>query len=856
MSSVNHPKAPTPEGSLPAASAGSVPAALEGHEVPGQSHGGSDREELIRLDHLGFAYPESSPVLKDISLSIYPGEKIVLLAPNGSGKSTLFYLIMAVLHPDHGERFFKGQPYSKKKAFLRDLRTTVSLVFQDPERQIFASTVEKEVSFGAFQLGYSEDLVRERTDHALDLLNLTHLRHRPIQYLSFGEKKRLSIADVLVMDSRLIMLDEPTAWLDAQNTDDLMEILARLNKENRTLLCSTHNVDFAYSFADRVIILHDGVILFDGPTDQAFDQQDILRRAKIKLPKYWIFENFLSKTSLLSPSIKEEETWRLRDAEDLADLLEYRDRPWISLEGKVLRRGYTTGSTFTAAACAAFRQALGLDSANIPAASLGDIPAGASAESPAATPGETPAAKPAASSAETILLPQEGTLTIPVDPHPPFDPAESPEPGPLGPPAYTARAQKDGGDDVDVTDQTWIYADLWPLTPEEEAQLAQAADAKKKGAQDLLPAQAKTKGSKAAEGEGQVDKAGAILPASWFPAGKYSLLPDSSPVSIYLFGGPGVGHVTLPGLKVAPGEAAINPGPRMMVEENLEAIWASASPTANTPRAWALVARIPGGENLAKKTFNPRLGIVGGISLIGTTGVVEPLSEKAYKDSLAVEIRQQLALDPSTIILASGNASGALAKSLHPGLGSVEFGNLLGYSLRLALDGGADHIILSGPLGKLIKVSGGIFQTHSHLADARQEMMMARALEVGMSATDVLALRDCPTTEAGLALIQKAHLEEAFLTRCTDLIAERIHKEFWEYLDGESSKGSPKERPNESPKERLNERLNERSNEISKGSSKKTLEVVISDLSGHLLRRATFAFPGGGQIMAENRVEN
>lgn len=820
------------------------------------------QEELIRLDHIGFAYPESSPVLKDVSLSIYPGEKIVLLAPNGSGKSTLFYLIMAVLHPDHGQRFFKGQAYSKKKAFLRDLRTTVSLVFQDPERQIFASTVEKEVSFGAFQLGYSEDLVRERTDHALDLLNLTHLRHRPIQYLSFGEKKRLSIADVLVMDSRLIMLDEPTAWLDAQNTDDLMEILTRLHKENRTLLCSTHNVDFAYSFADRVLILHDGVLLFDGPTDQAFDQQDILRQAKIKLPKYWIFENFLSKTSLLSHATKEEGAWRLRGAEDLAELLEYRDRPWISLEGKVLRRGYTTGSTFTAAACAAFRQALSLNPTNIPAASLGDTPAASSAETSTTTPNassaETSTPTPNASSAETILLPQEGTLTIPVDPHPLIDVAESPEPGPLGLPAYSARAQKDGGDDVDVTDQTWIYADLWPLTPEEETQLAQAAEAKKRGIDDLPTSSAKSQKAKAAKDQGSAPNSRAILPDAWFPAGKYSFLvdhSDSTPARIYLFGGPGVGHVTLPGLKVPPGEAAINPGPRMMLEENLEAIWAAASPTAATPRAWALVARIPGGEDLAKKTFNPRLGIVGGISLIGTTGVVEPLSEKAYKDSLAVEINQQLAMDPSTIILASGNASGALAKSLHPGLGSVEFGNLLGYSLRLALDGGANHVILSGPLGKLIKVSGGIFQTHSHLADARQEMMMARALEVGMPAQEVLALRDCPTTEAGLALIEKAHLGDAFLTRCTDLIAERIHKEFREYLDGESSKGSSKERPKERTKERPNEHSNERPNEMSKKSPKKTLEVVISDLSGHLLRRATFAFPGGEQIMAENRAQ-
>lgn len=819
MSSINQVQATAPERSQTVDSEQSQIADPARSQAvgPGRSEA---QEELIRLDHIGFAYPESSPVLKDISLSIYPGEKIVLLAPNGSGKSTLFYLIMAVLHPDHGQRFFKGQAYSKKKAFLRDLRTTVSLVFQDPERQIFASTVEKEVSFGAFQLGYSEDFVRERTDHALDLLNLTHLRHRPIQYLSFGEKKRLSIADVLVMDSRLIMLDEPTAWLDAQNTDDLMEILTRLHKENRTLLCSTHNVDFAYSFADRVLILHDGVLLFDGPTDQAFDQQDILRQAKIKLPKYWIFENFLSKTSLLSPATKEEGAWRLRGAEDLAELLEYRDRPWISLEGKVLRRGYTTGSTFTAAACAAFRQALSLNPTNIPAASLGDTPAASSAETSTPTPN--------ASSAETILLPQEGTLTIPVDPHPLINVAESPEPGPLGLPVYSARAQKDGGDDVDVTDQTWIYADLWPLTPEEETQLAQAAEAKKRGVEDLPTSSAKSQKAKAAKDQGSAPNSRAILPDAWFPAGKYSFLVDSSPVCIYLFGGPGVGHVTLPGLKVPPGEAAINPGPRMMLEENLEAIWAAASPTAATPRAWALVARIPGGEDLAKKTFNPRLGIVGGISLIGTTGVVEPLSEKAYKDSLAVEIDQQLAMDPSTIILASGNASGALAKSLHPGLGSVEFGNLLGYSLRLALDGGANHVILSGPLGKLIKVSGGIFQTHSHLADARQEMMMARALEVGMPAQEVLALRDCPTTEAGLALIEKAHLGDAFLTRCTDLIAERVHKEFREYLDGKSSKESPK----------------------------KTLEVVISDLSGHLLRRATFAFPGGEQIMAENRAQD
>lgn len=252
------------------------------------------KEPLFTCEHLAFAYDEGEQVLKDISFRIRPGEKIVLLGRNGSGKSTLFKLMMTVLKKSRGDMYWRGQPYSRKRAFLNQLFRQVGFVFQDPDDQLFAATVEQEVSFGAFNLGLPEAEVRDRVDRALAATNCGSMRRKALEALSFGERKRVSIADLLVMDSQLLLLDEPTAWLDNTNSGEITAVLNHLHEKGMTFLCSTHDVNWAYSFAERVLVLEQGRLAFDGPATDFFMNPERVLRLGLNMPDVVLMHRLLS----------------------------------------------------------------------------------------------------------------------------------------------------------------------------------------------------------------------------------------------------------------------------------------------------------------------------------------------------------------------------------------------------------------------------------------------------------------------------------------------------------------------------------------------------------------------------------
>ncbi len=255
----------------------------------------TNSEIIFSCEHLCFSYQEEKPVLRDVSLSIKPGERIVLLGENGSGKSTLFKLMTAVIEPKEGKLFWFSEPYQKKNKFLKKLYSQIGFVFQDPDDQLFAASVEQEVSFGAVNLGLKEGEVRTRVNKALELTNITRYKDEALENLSFGERKRVSIADLLVMDSRLLLLDEPTAWLDNKNSTQITEVLDKLNQDGVALMCSTHDVDWAWSFADRIIIIHDGHISFDGSPEAAFNDPDFINDMKLKMPSILEFQAMLKR---------------------------------------------------------------------------------------------------------------------------------------------------------------------------------------------------------------------------------------------------------------------------------------------------------------------------------------------------------------------------------------------------------------------------------------------------------------------------------------------------------------------------------------------------------------------------------
>lgn len=231
---------------------------------------------LLSLKHLSFAWPAGPEVLRDVSFEVAPGERICLMGRNGSGKSTLFRLIVGLEEPKSGELYFQGEPYSYKKKWLTDLRKQIGFVFQDPEEQLFAPSVFQELGFGLLNLGVPEDEVRARVLETAERTGLTPLLERPTHLLSFGEKKRVTIAGILVMRPKLLLLDEPTAWLDPENQAEITDLLLRMNEEGVTLIVSSHQLAWARQFGERAIFLGHGEVAYDGPMADTFEQREML----------------------------------------------------------------------------------------------------------------------------------------------------------------------------------------------------------------------------------------------------------------------------------------------------------------------------------------------------------------------------------------------------------------------------------------------------------------------------------------------------------------------------------------------------------------------------------------------------
>ncbi len=235
---------------------------------------------------------------------------------------------------------------------------------------------------------------------------------------------------------------------------------------------------------------------------------------------------------------------------------------------------------------------------------------------------------------------------------------------------------------------------------------------------------------------------------------------------IRIVGGDGVGTVTADGLSVPRGEAAINPTPRRMIVAGLERICA----VHDYAGGLQVVISAPGGDRIALKTFNPRLGIVGGISILGTTGIVEPMSKKALVDTVRLLIDKQKLADPDTILITPGNYG---RRYLDEYLGldadrAVKFSNFLGECLDYLVYKKFRTVLLVGHLGKMVKVAGGIMDTHSSTADCRMELFTAHAACAGAGPETARTLMACKTAEEALAVLRKAGLAEAVLESLLD----------------------------------------------------------------------------------------
>lgn len=251
---------------------------------------------------------------------------------------------------------------------------------------------------------------------------------------------------------------------------------------------------------------------------------------------------------------------------------------------------------------------------------------------------------------------------------------------------------------------------------------------------------------------------------------KESLQKDKTDAvqQIIIRGGKGVGRVTKPGLDQPVGEAAINHVPREMIEKEVRRICELCDYNGKLQ----VTISAPEGEEIAQKTFNPRLGITGGISILGTSGIVEPMSSQALLDTIQVELRQKMAMGQQMIAVTPGNygldfMKEAFAYDLDK---SVKCSNFIGNTIDMAAETGFCGMLLTGHIGKLVKVSGGIMNTHSKEGDCRMELLAAAALKSGGSKTQALEILDAVTTEEGIRLLQ----EGGNLQKTMQILMEKI----------------------------------------------------------------------------------
>ncbi len=229
---------------------------------------------LIEVRDLCFSYQFGKKVLTDVHMTIPRGTRVAIIGSNGAGKSTLFLHLNAILRPRSGNLFYNGQLYEYSRSFVTMLRQKVGLVFQDPDVQLFAGNVFDDVLFGPMNLGLASDVARRQTEKALIAVQLLEYGDKPAHFLSHGQKKRAAIAGVLAMDPEVLVMDEPTAGLDYPGILNLNEIMGMLYDQGKTLIVATHDMNWAWGWAELVYVLAEGRVVAGGSPDDILNRSD------------------------------------------------------------------------------------------------------------------------------------------------------------------------------------------------------------------------------------------------------------------------------------------------------------------------------------------------------------------------------------------------------------------------------------------------------------------------------------------------------------------------------------------------------------------------------------------------------
>jgi len=238
---------------------------------------------MILFDDVSYSYSPGRYALEHINLNIGEAELAAILGENGAGKTTLVKHINGLLKPQSGKVTVSG--IDTKDSTVATLARKVGLVFQNPDHQLFAETVEKELAFALVNFGLPPDEVSRRVDWAMKEFELTQYRERPPFMLSGGERKRLALASVLCYDPQILILDEPTTGQDSRQKTRLAALLKRINGEGKTVLVVTHDMEFVADFIPKVVLLSKGRVLAEGPAEEILTNRELLMSASLLPPQ-------------------------------------------------------------------------------------------------------------------------------------------------------------------------------------------------------------------------------------------------------------------------------------------------------------------------------------------------------------------------------------------------------------------------------------------------------------------------------------------------------------------------------------------------------------------------------------------
>ena len=604
-----------------------------------------NEKALCTARELAIGYGKT-PLLSDICLGAQPGQILILIGPNGAGKSTLLKTLAGQLAPMGGTVLLAGKDLT---AYTGTQRAQKLALMAPHSRRMELTTCFDFVSAGRYpytgRLGILSAEDRQQVHRALELVGAAQLADRDFNRISDGQRQRILLARALCQQPEVILLDEPTSFLDIKGKIELLTILKELAHTGQlAVILSLHELELAEKIADTVVCVSPAGVSGVLTPEQAFQPENIRTLYGLTEQQYTALFGTPEPEAEKAPAGKPQFEHYVRSGQ------------------KLLRCGYTTGTCAALGAAGAARLLL-----------TGHAP-------------------------ETVALRTPKGIVVEVAP------------------LFCRRTdtgaecaiEKDGGDDVDVTTGLPVIATV-----------------------ELLP--------------GCTD--------------------------IRIDGGRGVGRVTKPGLDQPVGAAAINHVPRQMIAEALRREAEAACYTGG----FAVTISIQNGEEVARRTFNPHIGVEGGLSVLGTSGIVEPMSQQAILDTIQLEMNQAVlrAGTPKRLILAPGNYGLDYLHDTYPTFAAipvVKTSNFIGDTLDMAASAGFEQVLLVGHVGKLVKVAGGIMNTHSHTADCRTELFCAHAALCGASRELCAALYAAATTDACLELLDAAGLRAPVLESLLDAI--------------------------------------------------------------------------------------